>query len=86
MTQLSTRTALIFYGVGGIIAYLGWYNQGWLYLGMGGLFLLFKRGSEVRRSYPLLITACFTLGIILLICVIFSNPIGAYFTEQYLLS
>jgi len=53
---------------------------------VGGLLLLFKKDSEARRSYYFLITTCLTLGIILLVCVIFSDSVGAYFTEQYLFS
>ncbi len=52
---------------------------------VGGVFLLSKKDSEARRSYTLLLLACFTLGIILLVCVLFSHSIGTYFMEKYLL-
>lgn len=51
---------------------------------VGGLFLLFKRGTEARRSFLFLLLANFALGIIFLVGVLFSHPIGAYFMEKYL--
>ncbi len=51
---------------------------------VGGLLLLFKRGTEARRSFLFLLLSNFALGTILLVCVLFSHPIGAYFVEKYL--
>ncbi|MBA7630659.1 hypothetical protein ES703_38183 [subsurface metagenome] len=51
---------------------------------VGGLLLLFKKDTEARRSFLFLLLANFTLGIILLACVLFSHPIGTYFMEKYL--
>ncbi|MFC1976728.1 hypothetical protein ACFLWS_00440 [Chloroflexota bacterium] len=51
---------------------------------VGGLLLLFKKNSEARRKFLFLLLANFTLGIILLVCVLFSQPIGTYFMGKYL--
>ena len=51
---------------------------------VGGLLLLFKLDTKVRTSYPYLLLTNFALGIILLVCVLFSHPIGIYFMEKYL--
>lgn len=51
---------------------------------VGGLLLLSKRDSEARRGYPFLLLANLALGIVLLVCVLCSHPIGAYFMEIYL--
>jgi len=52
---------------------------------VGGLLLLFKRDTKARKSYLFLLLANFSLGIILLVCVLFSHTIGTYFIEKYLL-
>ena len=51
---------------------------------VGGLLLLFKKDTEARKSYPFLLLANFVLGTVLLVCVLFSHPIGTYFMEKYL--
>ena len=52
---------------------------------VGGLLLLFKKDIEARKSSLFLLLTNFTLGVILLACVLFSRPIGTYFMEKYLL-
>ena len=32
---MKTKTALIWYGTGGIVSFLGWFNLMWIYVGMG---------------------------------------------------
>ena len=51
---------------------------------VGGLLLLFKKNTETRRKFLFLMLANFTVGVILLACVLFSRTIGTYFMEKYL--
>ena len=51
---------------------------------VGGSLLLFKGGAEMRKGFPFLLLANFALGLVLLVGVLFSHPIGAFFIEKYL--
>ena len=51
---------------------------------IGGLFLLFRQDIKARRSSRYLLLANVVLGATLIMCVVYSNPIGAYFMGKYL--